>query len=163
MEQVPSFSCRNFNNLLSQSCTRAHKLARTHASHNKEFAVGGLSQQRLAQFSQIPLSCAITSANFTNRCPQRPKPVNLRRCPLIAAVIWYPLSLFFAGSQQSQDQTGRRSGGAADKHNENGVRPRRRHLHAQTHPSFFSFFFLFSFFFWKLFTSWSGGFTEGQN
>lgn len=30
--------------------------------------------------------------------------------------------LCFAGSQQSQDQTSRRSGNAGEKHNENGVR-----------------------------------------
>lgn len=74
--------------------------------------------------SQIPLSCAITSANFTNHSRQWPKPLNLHSSVHTAVSlpsVMVTVSLF-AGSQQSQDQTSRRSGSTGEKHNENGVR-----------------------------------------
>lgn len=41
----------------------------------------------------------------------------------------------FAGSQQSQDQTSRRSGNAGEKHNENGVRLNERCLSDVKHET----------------------------
>lgn len=126
-EVFPSSRCI-LNNLLSESRTHTNTRA-TQKVFFPQFAVGGLSQQRLAQFSQIPLSCAITSANFTNRSRQWPKPLNLHSSAPLPLCDGGDCFSLFAGSQQSQDQTGRRSGSVGEKHNENGVRARRRCPH----------------------------------
>lgn len=48
----------------------------------------------------------------------------LSRTPVLfcSADVCDRVSLCFAGSQQSQDQTSRRTGNTGEKHNENGVR-----------------------------------------
>lgn len=105
----------------------------------------------MAQFSQIPLSCAITSANFTNRNPQRPTPVNLRRCPLMPAAVSPSLSFCRESAVPGPDGSQERRRGR-EAQRERGETSTAPHLRTNTPAVFLTFLFLFFFlFFGKIF------------
>ncbi len=83
--------------------------------------------------SWVSLSCAIMSVNFQTipdnefslwSCSCAPACTVM--CPCTGCVCDGDC-FFFAGSQQSQDQSSRRSGNTGEKHNENGVRPNKHY------------------------------------